>query len=84
MADTQNNRDLYKEIGEIKGKQEMMVEQLGTIVEDLRGVKEDVSEVRKDISTVKSRVSNIEGRASIWSIVAAAITTALINLGLRK
>jgi len=70
-------QDLHGKIGEIKGRQEMMARQLGSIETKL-------DKIADDVSTVKSRVSRIEGRASVWGILTAAITTALINLGLRK
>jgi len=70
-------QDLYKEIGEIKGRQEMVAKQLG-------GIETKLDRIADDVSAVKSRVSKIEGRASVWGILTAAITTALINLGLRK
>ncbi|RLB06416.1 MAG: hypothetical protein DRG83_00100 [Deltaproteobacteria bacterium] len=69
--------ELHKEIGMIKGKQEMVVQQLSSIEQKL-------DRVIDDIATVKSKVSKIEGRASVWGIITAAITTALINLGLRR
>ena len=70
-------QDLYGEIGEIRGKQEMIARQLVNI-------EGKVDKIVDDISEMKSKVSNVEGRASVWGILTAAITTALINLGLRK
>ncbi|RLE41354.1 hypothetical protein DRJ16_06465 [Candidatus Woesearchaeota archaeon] len=77
MAEAQNNRDLYLDLGEIRGKQEIIARQLTAIEQKL-------DKVVDDVATVKSKVSKIEGRASVWGIITAAITTALINLGLRR
>jgi len=70
MAEERDNRDLYKEIGEIKGKQEMMVEQLARIEDKLDGVVADVSKVK--------------GKASVWGALTAALTTVIISLGLKR
>jgi len=61
----------------IKGKQEMVIQQLGSIERKLDKVVGDVSEV-------KSKVSNVEGKASVWGFLVAAVTSVLINLGLRR
>ena len=68
---------LREEIGVIKGKQEMVIQQLGSIERKLDKVVGDVSEV-------KSKVSNVEGKASVWGFLVAAVTSVLINLGLRR
>ena len=68
---------LREEIGVIKGKQEMVIQQLGSIERKLDKVAGDVSEV-------KSKVSNVEGKASVWGFLVAAVTSVLINLGLRR
>jgi len=70
-------QDLYREIGEIKGKQEMMIQQLG-------GIEKKLDKVVGDVSEVKSKVSNVEGKASVWGFLVAAVTSVLINLGLRR
>ena len=69
--------ELREEIGVIKGKQEMVIQQLGSIERKLDKVVDDVSEV-------KSKVSNVEGKASVWGFLVAAVTSVLINLGLRR
>ena len=68
---------LREEVGVIKGKQEMVIQQLGSIERKLDKVVCDVSEV-------KSKVSNVEGKASVWGFLVAAVTSVLINLGLRR
>jgi len=68
---------LREEIGVIKGKQEMVIQQLGSIERKLDKVVDDVSEV-------KSKVSNVEGKASVWGFLVSAVTSVLINLGLRR
>jgi len=55
-------QDLYGEIGEIRGKQEMIARQLVNI-------EGKVDKIVDDISEMKSKVSNVEGRASVWGIL---------------
>jgi len=69
--------ELREEIGVIKGKQEMVIQQLGSIERKL-------DKVVDDVATVKSKVSKIEGRASVWAVITATITTILIKLGLQR
>jgi len=77
MTENKNDRALYLDLGEIRGKQELIAQQLIIIERKL-------DKVVDDVATVKSKVSKIEGRASVWAVITATITTILIKLGLQR
>jgi len=74
MAEIQNNRDLYLELGEIKGKQEMIIKKLTTIEEKLDKKADEIAEVKGSARVI----------GGVTSLIVTVITNIVIALGLRK
>jgi len=72
-----NNRDFFIEFGSLKTKLEMVEDKLNSI-------EEKIDNISKELACMRGNLSKVEGRASVWGVITAIITTALINLGLKK
>jgi len=63
-------KELYEQIGEIRGKQNLIVDQL--------------KKIDGKLDNMIVEVNQIKGKASVWGALTAAITSVIISLGLKK